>query len=217
MTTNDSSLPPRRRFLAQLSGTLAALAGLPVSAAAARTATDLSDEDHDAWMARAKGKHRQLFHSAGHGDGIGMLMAANYLDVYESAYGFAPAHVSAVIGVHGSALPIALNDAAWNKYELGKRISVNDPTTKEPAKRNIFAVGGPISIDTVIGRGVLLLVCNVALTMTARSLATARSLPEAAVYDDLKASLIPGAILVPGLVVAINRAQEKGFTYVRAS
>lgn len=217
MHTSDSKLSARRRFLAQLSGGLAAFAGLSAPAAAQQTATALAAPDHDAWMQRARGRHRQLFHSTAPGDGAAMLMAKNFLDVYGSAYGASPSHVSAVIGVHGAALPIGLNDAAWDKYELGKRISVNDPDTKEPAKRNVFAVGGPISIDTMINRGVVLLVCNVALTLTARSLATARSLPEADVYNDLKESVIPGAVLVPGLVVAMNRAQERGFTYVRAS
>ena len=146
-----------------------------------------------------------------------MLMATNYLDVYGSAYGAAREHVSAVIGVHGTALPIALNDGAWDRYELGRRINVNDPNTKEPAKRNVFAVGGPISIDTAMSRGIVLLVCNVALTVTAGSIARARSLVEADVYNDLKSSILPGAVLVPGLVVAISRAQEKGFTYIRAS
>lgn len=146
-----------------------------------------------------------------------MLMATNYLDIYGSAYGAPRDHVSAVIGVHGAALPIALNNGAWDRYELGKRISVSDPDTKEPAKRNVFAVGGPYSIDTAIARGVILLVCNVALTLTARSIAGARSLVEADVYNDLRSSLVPGAIVVPGLVVAISRAQEKGFTYIRAS
>jgi len=37
------------------------------------------------------------------------------------------------------------------------------------------------------------------------------------VYNDLKTWVLPGSIVVPGLVVAMNRAQEKGFTYVRAS
>ena len=146
-----------------------------------------------------------------------MLMATNFLDVYQSAYGASPAHISAVIGVHGSALPIGLVDAAWNKYELGKRISVNDPDTREPARRNVFAVGGPISIDTAMRRGVILLVCNVALTRTAGSIASALSLQESDVYNELRASVIPGAVVVPALVIAMNRAQEKGFTYVRAS
>lgn len=216
MSASNSSSSARRRFLAQLGG-IAAMAGFSRSSAAQQAAASMANPDHDAWMQRARGEHRQLFHSTSPGDGAAMLMAANFLDVYGADYGAAPGHVSAVIGVHGSALPIGLNDAAWNRYELGKRINVNDPDTGEHAKRNIFAVGGPISIDTVINRGVVLLVCNVALTLTAGSLARARSLQQAEVYEDLKASLIPGAILVPGLVVAINRAQEKGFTYVRAS
>lgn len=216
MSVFDSQSSARRKFLAQLGG-IAAMAGFSRSSAAQQATASMANPDHDAWMQRARGEHRQLFHSTSPGDGAAMLMAMNFLDVYSADYGAAPAHVSAVIGVHGSALPIGLNDAAWNKYELGKRINVNDPDTKEPARRNVFAVGGPISIDTAIQRGVILLVCNVALTLTARSLAAARSLREADVYGELRASLISGAILVPGLVVAINRAQEKGFTYVRAS
>lgn len=216
MFISHSNSPARRKFLAQLGG-IAAMAGLSRSSAAQQAAASMATPDHDAWMQRARGEHRQLFHSTSPGDGAAMLMAANFLDVYASAYDASPGHAAAVIGVHGSALPIGLNDAAWSRYELGKRINVNDPDTGEHAKRNIFAVGGPISIDTLINRGVVLLVCNVALTLTAGSLARARSLQQAEVYEDLKASFIPGAILVPGLVVAINRAQEKGFTYVRAS
>lgn len=215
MTTFDSKPSARRSFLAQLSGAAAALAGFAAPAAAKETG--LFDHDHDAWMQRARGRHRQIFHATAPADGAAMLMAVNFLDVYKSAYGEAPGHVSAVIGVHGSALPIGLIDAAWNKYELGKRIGVNDPDTKEAAKRNVFAVGGPISIDTAMRRGVVLLVCNMALTRTAGSIASALSLPEAEVYQELKASVIPGAVVVPALVVAMNRAQEKGFTYVRAS
>jgi len=217
MDISDKKQPARRRFLAQLSGGLAALAGFAVPATAQQAAAGSVNPEHDAWMRRAQGQHRQLFHATGHGDGAAMLMAANYLDIYVSAYGARPQHVSAVIGVHGTALPIGLVDAAWEKYELGKRMSITDPDTKEPAKRNIFAVGGPISIDTVMRRGVVLLVCNVALTRLSNSIATALSVPQAEVYNDLKTSVLPGAVVVPGLVVAMNRAQEKGFTYVRAS
>lgn len=217
MTEQNSNPGARRRFLAQLSGGLAAIAGITTPVAAQQVTAALTDPDHDAWMQRARGKHRVLFHATSPGDGVPMLMAMNFLDIYGSAYRASREHVSVVIGVHGAALPIALNDGVWDRYELGKRINVSDADTKEPARRNIFAIGGPYSIDTAIARGVVLLVCNVALTLTAGSIARARSLVEADVYNDLRSSLIPGAILVPGLVVAISRAQEKGFTYIRAS
>lgn len=217
MNKPDCGYPTaRRRFLTQLTG-LAALAGFVRPAGAIAPSDDFGSPDHDAWMRRARGRHRQIFHAVTPGDGAAMLMATNFLNVYSSEYGESPRNLSAVIGVHGMALPIGLGDAAWDKYELGKRINVNDPDTNEPARRNVFAVGGPYSIDTVMGRGVVLLVCNVALTLTSTALAKARSVPQAQVYDDLRASILPGAVLVPGLVVAINRAQEKGFTYVRAS
>lgn len=217
MTDQNSNSGARRRFLAQLSGGLAAMAGVSAPLAAQQVSAALSDPDHDAWMQRAQGEHKALFHATSPGDGAPMLMAMNYLDVYGSAYGAQPGHVSAVIGVHGTALPIALNDGAWDRYELGRRINVTDPDTKEPARRNVFAVGGPYSIDTMISRGVILLVCNMALNLTASSIARARSLVAADVYNDLKSSVIPGGIVVPALVIAISRAQEKGFTYIRAS
>lgn len=217
MAEQNSNQGARRHFLAQLSGGLAAIAGISAPLPAQQVAAALTDPDHDAWMQRAAGEHRALFHATSPADGAPMLMAMNFLDVYGSAYGAPRNHVSAVIGVHGAALPVALNDGAWDRYELGRRINVSDPNTKEPAKRNVFAVGGPYSIDTAMARGVVLLVCNVALTLTSRSIAGARSLAEADVYNDLKSSIIPGAVLVPGLVVAISRAQEKGFTYIRAS
>lgn len=217
MSEGTSNAGARRHFLAQLSGGLAAIAGISAPLAAQQVAATLADPDHDAWMQRARGEHKVLFHATSPGDGAPMLMAMNYLDVYASAYNAPREHVSVVIGVHGSALPIGLNDGAWDRYELGKRINVSDPDTKEPARRNVFAVGGPYSIDTVIARGVILLVCNVALTLTAGSIARARSLVEADVYNDLKSSIIPGGVIVPGLVVAISRAQEKGFTYIRSS
>lgn len=215
MTNSGFQLPARRRFLAQLSAGIAGLVGLAAPASA--TQSFAPQDDLDAWMQRARGEHRQIFHATGHGDGAAMLMAANFLEVYASAYGAASSHVSAVIGIHGSALPIGLSDAAWDKYELGRRNNITDPDTKEPARRNVFAVGGPISIDTVMGRGVVLLVCNVALTRLSSGLAASMSLAQADVYNDLRAAVIPGAVVVPGLVVALNRAQEKGFTYVRAS
>lgn len=212
----DSVLSPRRRFLAQLSAALAAVTGWSARGAAQGIPTAV-DPDHDAWMQRAQGQHRALFHSTAPGDGVAMLMALNFLDVYASVYGAARSEVSAVIGVQGGALPIALDDAAWDRYELGQRSNVNDAETTEPAKRNVFATGGQYSIDTAIERGVVLLVCNISLNRTAGAIARARSLAAADVYADLKGSLIPGALLVPALVVAISRAQERGFTYIRAS
>ena len=215
MTDVTDSIHPRRRFIGRAAAALAALTGLPGIARADTTFSRLADDSqHDAWMGRFKGKHRQLFHAIDLNDRA-MLMASNYLDAYERDFAAKPGEVKAVIGVHGSALNLGFTDAAWARYGFGKSGNVTDPTTKEPAIRNIFATGGDLAVDTAQKRGVLFLMCNTALRLRSRAIAKERGETYEAIYKDLEASRLPGTILVPALVVAINRAQEKGVTYVR--
>lgn len=214
--TESLSSHPRRRFLGRAAAVLAAFGvGLP-SVARADSILDGSapDSGHDAWMKPLKGKHRQLFHATAAGD-VAMLMANNFLDAYTGEFAAKPGEVNAVIGIHGGALSLGFNDAAWAKYAMGKGSSVTDPATREPALKNIFASGGRLGIAESQKRGIVFLVCNTALRLRARGLAAERGETPEAIYEDLKASLLPGMILVPAMVVAVNRSQEAGFTYLR--
>ena len=215
MTSPSDSTHPRRHFLGRAAAAIAALTGIPGIARAETLSTTFGDDSqHDAWMRQLKGKHRQFFHAIDLNDRA-MLMASNYLDAYHNEFAAKPAEVNAVIGVHGGALAIGFTDAAWTKYAFGKSANFMDPITKEPAVRNVFATGGELSVDTLQKRGVVFLVCNTALRLRSRNLAKERGETFEAVYKDLEASRLPGTILVPALVVAINRAQEKGITYIR--
>ena len=211
MTDVTDSIHPRRRFVGRAAAALAALTGFP-GIVGADTSSD--DSKHDAWMKQLRGKHRQLFHALDLNDRA-MLMASNYLDAYENEFGEKRGEATAVIGVHGGALNIGFTDAAWAKYAVGKAAIFIDPTTKEPAVRNTFATGGELSVDTLQKRGVIFIMCNTALRLRSRALAKERGEAYEVVYKDLEASRLPGTILVPAMVVAINRAQEKGVTYVR--
>jgi len=213
--TDFSDSHPRRRFLGRAAAALAALsAGIP-TVAHSSVSFGAAESEHDAWMKPLKGKHRQIFHGFAAAEAP-MLMAANFLDSYAEAFGNKSGEVNAVIGVHGPALTIGFTDAAWAKYAIGKSVSVTDSVTKEPAVRNIFRTGGPLSVETLQKRGVVFLMCNNALKIRSRALATERGESFETVYEDLKASRIPGTVLVPALVIALNRAQEAGFSYVRA-
>lgn len=215
MTDITDSIHPRRRFVGRAAAAIAALTGFPGILRADTPSLALGDDSkHDEWMKQLKGKHRQLFHAIDLNDRA-MLMASNYLDAYENEFAEKRDEVTAVIGVHGPALNLGLTDAAWAKYSLGKAANLIDPTTKEPAIRNTFATGGELAVATLQKRGVLFLMCNTALRLRARGIAKERGETYEAVYKDLEASRLPGTILVPALVVAINRAQEKGVTYVR--
>ena len=206
---------PRRHFLGRAAAALAALTtGIPAFAGASPV-LETPDDDNDAWMKPLKGKHRQFFHATAAQE-TPMLMASNYLDAYRDAFKAKEGEVNAVVGIHGGALAIGFNDAAWAKYAMGKTGSITDPATREPAVRNIFATGTPLSVDTLQKRGVVFLMCNTALRLRSRAIAAERGETYDAVYGDLSSSRLPGVILVPALVVAINRAQEAGFTYVRA-
>jgi intracellular sulfur oxidation DsrE/DsrF family protein len=209
------SINPRRLFVGRVAAAIAALTGIPGLARAETLSTTLDDDSkHDAWMRQLNGKHRQLFHAVDLNDRA-MLMASNYLDAYTNEFALKPGEANAVIGVHGSALNIGFTDAAWAKYGFGKSANLTDPTTKEPAIRNLFATGGELAVDTLQKRGVVFLMCNTALRLRSRALAKERGETFEAVYKDLEASRLPGTILVPAMVVAINRAQEKGITYIR--
>lgn len=216
MTHSLDSIRPRRQFITRIAATIAALsAGLPGIAHAANTADgDMNEANQDEWMKSLKGKHRQFFHATGAADAP-MLMANNYLDAYRDSYDAKPGEVNAVIGVHSAALAIGFNDAAWAKYGMGKANNVIDPATKEPAIRNIFATGGNLSVESGQKRGIVFLMCNTALRLRSRMMAAERGETPEALYADLSASRLPGTILVPAMVVTINRAQEKGFTYIK--
>jgi hypothetical protein len=205
---------PRRRFIGRAAATIAALAGFPRDARAETLLTASDDSQHDAWIRALKGKHRQFFDAVDLNDKP-MLMASSYIDAYQKDFGAKPGEVSAVVGLHGAALAIGFTDAAWTKYAFGKAANLNDPNTKETAVRNIFATGGELSVDTLQKRGVVFLMCNNTLRRRSRALATERGETPEAVYKDLEASRLPGTILVPAMAVAINRAQEKGITYLR--
>lgn len=212
---DESSSHPRRRFLGRAAASIAALAAGFPSIARAGGVGDSDESEHDAWMKPLKGRHRQFFHAVQAQD-IPMLMASNFLNAYSEAFKSKQGEANAVIGMHGGALSIGFNHGAWAKYSLGKVSSVTDPATKEPAVRNIFATGGDLSVEAMQKRGVVFLLCNTALRLRSRGIAAERGETPDAVYSDLKASVLPGVILVPALVVTINRAQEAGFTYIRA-
>ena len=67
--------------------------------------------------------------------------------------------------------------------------------------------------DELLAKGVLIGVCSVALTFNSMRLAKDMGMQADAIRKDWVANLIPGVLVVPSGVIAINRAQEKGCAY----
>jgi intracellular sulfur oxidation DsrE/DsrF family protein len=234
---SSSSTPhDRRAFLGRAAATAAAAAGLGVApasllAAAAPAPPAGAAKPDDAWLDGLKGKHRQIFDMPQPAGGLPMIHVRNFLDTYKSAYGLGYPDVNAVVGLYGFTVPLALTDELWEKYELGKAISQVDDETKAPAVRNVFwkprgdaqtipVAGGPIvpprdtAMTELQKRGALYIVCNNAMNFWAGRIAGASGQTPAAVRAEMDAHLVPGVVVVPAMVIAISKAQERGLSYM---
>ena len=198
----------RRGFL----GRAAALAAGAVATPKLLDATSLPAEDE--WLNRITGSHRQLFDMPTEAGGLPMLHILNYLNTYNTAYGTKDSDISAIGTFYGFTTLHGLNDAMWAKYRLGEILNIKDasgqPTTRNPWRTEVVALGMTLpaaSTEALQKRGVIFLLCNNALTLFSGTVAKGRGLDQPAVYADLKANMLPGVILVPAMVIAIEKAQ----------
>lgn len=217
-----SSNLPRRGFLTRLAVGAAALgaAALPQRAAAERLVR-VSAGDPDQWLDGLAGKHRQIYDVLSPdkaGDGTGF--ARNFLNANNDGYGLADRDVNAVVSFRHVSFAMGLNDAMWAKYNLGQVTGFNDPGTGKPAVRNVNA-GAPddtrkssASLAALHSRGAVFTVCGMAMAFFAGKAAEAAGATADAVHADFRANLVPGAIEVVAGVIAVNRAQERGLSYV---
>jgi hypothetical protein len=132
------------------------------------------------------------------------------------------ADVNAVLTFYGGTTFFALTDAAW-RSTTRRLPQENDPATGKPAVKNPWRNSPTIlgmslpgsSLESLQKRGATLIVCNNALEIFSGLLAAKRGLDSKTVYEDLKANIIPGINLVPGMVIAVEQAQRAGLTYHR--
>lgn len=220
----------RRGFLGRVAAGAAAL-GLgsvvsPVAAAAENAGvTPAADPAFEGWLNKINGKHKSMYDAPEVNGGFCFIWARVWLNTCNATYGTTDADNTAAIVVRHSAFALAVQDSAWAKYKLGEFIKLNDAKTGAPSVRNPFykmAAADQLlpgyGIDELLSKGVLVGVCNVALTVFSGMLASklGGGLTGDGVKSDLVANLIPGVVVVPSGVLAVNRTQEKGCTYTFA-
>lgn len=206
--------PSRRNFVAHIAAFAGAVAFLP-GMSRAQQAVAPGDE-LDPWLAALKGKHRQLFHSHENLDN-GIFYSTRYKTDYPKDYGVTPADVDSILAAHGKTAVVTYNDAAWEKYELGKMFDIKEnPKSDKIATHNILLKGDDEDpgVEDAMKAGVVVLTCHNALRGMARGLARGKKFGTAdEIERDLIASLVPGVVLVPAMVIAIERAQKQGCAY----
>ena len=214
---------PTRRLFVSLLGALSATAALrPILAETPPLPPDppTDPERWDmSWLDALRGRHRQVFDCGPIEDLPPMHVVANWLDAHREIYGLEHPKVNAVIGIAGRAFPINASDALWARYALGERWKLRDPATEEWATRNIYldapdgSAAARMSVRALQARGVVFWQCNNALKGVAQRLANATGGDGASIYDELRAGLNPGVILVPAHTMVIGLAQERGCAY----
>ena len=209
----------RRSFISVVAS-LAGVAAAQPSAAqgVSQTPNRLQGNWDLSWLDQLKGAHKQLYDLGSHdlaSDPRPLRFARNFLDTFRDVYRLEFPDINTAVGISGPAFPMNASDRLWAKYRLGERSKIVDPTTKQPAVRNIFLDGPDISVKAMQARGAMFWQCNVALGVVAQQLAAATQMPVEEVRADLVAGLNPGVRLMPSHVMALALAQEHGFTYMK--
>ena len=218
----------RRGFLTRLAGAAAAV-GIGGTLPRSVAAQPAQSSPHDAWLDKMTGAHRCLFDFPTHAAGVPLIHMLNFLNTYATEYRTKPGEVNAIGTFYfvgpTSSIPLAFNDAAWAKYQLGAYLKLDDPKTKAPSVRNMFNApqpGDPVlfsgqvapaSIASLQKMGATFLLCNNAFSVFVSQLSQGGMGTAADIDHDLRANLLPRVIVVPAMVIAIEKAQSKGIAY----
>ncbi len=221
---------PRRDFLGWLGGSaLFASTGLPVRVPAAASPNVLQPiaTDFDmSWIDRVKGSHRAVFDSPGISEGAAIFRAVIWKRQYKNVYGTDPADMTAVLVLRHEAIVLAMDDAFWAEFEVGKANKLKDAKGKKWAKSNpILSVPSdapPTWADFTLAKfqqnGGVVLACNVAFgDIVGQYKAKGKLKTNDEARKIALTHLAPGVVLQPSGVFATLRAQEAGCHYIIAS
>jgi intracellular sulfur oxidation DsrE/DsrF family protein len=225
----------RRSFLfrtvAGAGGLGAAFGGASVaqaqSAPAAGGGFQAARHAEDDWFDQTPAKHRLFYDTTTPGGfGEAIFFARNYFLGSASGYQLADADLAQVVCMRHESTSFAFTDAMWAKYgaALSERAgNFVDPKTKQVPTSNVYMTGGygdalrnrNVTIDAMAKRGVRFAVCAMATRAAAQLIAQKTGAGNAdAVFKELTENLVPNGHMVPAGIVAVNRSQEHGYSFV---
>ena len=232
MFGNSSRSPvARRSFLSRIGAGLTMFGATAVAGESAAGAQSPGNggwqpgrHAQDDWLEQVPGRHRFVFDTTSPaGFGAALLYTNNFFLANQAAYGLGNADAAVVIVARHNSTPFAYTDAIWAKYgtSIARGAGFDDPKTKQLPVINVYnAAGygallpsGGTTLDSLVKRGVHFAVCQMATRRFAGVIAAANGGTADAVYDELVANLIPNSHMVPAGIVALNRAQERGYAF----
>lgn len=206
----------RRSFLTRFNAGAAAIAALAVGGvaraqvkSASATRFEPARHDKDDWMDQIPGKHRLVIDTTTP-DGFrdGLLFASNFLLANRNDYGLQTQDLAVIVVARHISTGYGFNNDMWAKYGA----TLADAQAKETPKANPSAT----SLVALSNQGVQFAVCAMATSRIAGMIARAVGGNADAVNKELIANLVSNARMVSAGIVAVNRAQERGYSFVSA-
>jgi intracellular sulfur oxidation DsrE/DsrF family protein len=233
MATNPSGLQERRSFLSRIAAGAAIVGTVFRSQPAAAQSTSAAPwrparHTQDDWLDQIPGSHRFIIDTTSpSGLGSALLYANNFFVANQQDYGLGNGDAAVVIVLRHNSTGFAFTDAMWAKYgtPMGEAAGgFDDPKTKTKPTANLYNSGSyvgvlpnnGVTLDALAGRGVRFAVCQMATRRFAGAIAAAHKLDVEAVYKELTSNLVRNSHMVAAGIVAVNRAQERGYAFANA-
>ena len=201
----------RRSFLTRFNAGAASLAALAMgglamaqvkSAPAGRF--EPARHDKDDWMDQLPGKHRLVIDTTS-ADGFrdGLLFASNFMLANRNDYGLQNQDMAVIVVARHLSTEFGFNDAMWAKYGA---------SLAGQGKANPHAA----SLASLATQGVQFAVCSMATRRLAGTIAKAVNGNADTIFNEISANLVSNGRMVSAGIIAVNRAQERGYTFVSA-
>jgi len=144
----------------------------------------------------------------------------NSLNAYQFSYGTGPGGLAVLAVLIGPSIVLALNDAMWKKYNIGAAFKLDPTNTYYQADSNLDLSASPDdpngiyqdwSAQALLKRGASFMVCHNATTAVAGVLAQGVGVDPKTALTDFQQNLLPGFLMVPAGVAAVQAAQTNGW------
>jgi intracellular sulfur oxidation DsrE/DsrF family protein len=188
-------------------------------------------------LAKNPAKVKQVYDVTQIAEGGFLNNIKNSLNGLHFGFAIPVEQIKIVAALHGPANMLNYDDFIWNKYRIGTWLKVTDPSTGQPAVKNVFypsKAGTPIryssenpdspeslyqdtSIQALQHRGVKLLACHTATEEQARALIAHNHLtqPPEEIVNEMLAHTLPEVLVVAAMVAAIALLQTDGhYSYI---
>jgi intracellular sulfur oxidation DsrE/DsrF family protein len=217
----------RRSFLARLGAGTGVVGANVISSPVAETqgpadapwrpARHTQDDGYD----KIPGVHRFLFDtSTAESMRWALHFVSNYLMANQEVYGLKDSDLPVLIVARHNSTSFAYSDAIWAKdgKQLSEQAESTDPKTQEPPKINVYGAAGETAqagkMNALIKKGVQFAVCQMSSRGIAGRIAKTNGVETDNVVKEIAANLLGNAHTVSAGILAADRAQGRGQSFI---